>query len=313
MIGGARKYIYPLKHSKHHIVLISTTLFVSIVVIFFVYCMLALYKFQSTSSLLYDVTRVVPFPVAKAGPNYVSYESYLFELRHYIHYYQSQVQVNFGDQSGQEQLSSYKKQALQQVIDDAYVQQLANKYHVSVSSSEVNDEVSLVQNENRLGSNQKELENVLSEFWGWTLSDFKRELKLELLAQKVASKLDVSTNQEAQAVLAKLQQGGNFSKLAAQYSDDSSTKSNGGQFTVNTSQPSPNLPPQTMRTLENLQPGQISGVIYIGNALEIDKVVSRKGSNIQAAHILFNINSINTYVSPLEKSETPHVYIKHST
>ena len=52
--------------------------------------------FQSTSGFIYDVSLVVPFPVAKAGPNWVSYESYLFELRRNMHYYQTQQQANMG-------------------------------------------------------------------------------------------------------------------------------------------------------------------------------------------------------------------------
>src|SRR4051812_11846626 len=90
VLSSARKYIYPLQHSKHSIVRISLGLFVVGLITFLVICSLALYKFQSTAGFIYDVTRVLPFPVAKAGPRWVSYESYLFELRRNMHYYQSQ-------------------------------------------------------------------------------------------------------------------------------------------------------------------------------------------------------------------------------
>src|SRR5882724_6045919 len=88
VLSSARKYIYPLQHSAHRVVLISASLFIAVVVAFFTYCLLALYRFHTSSWFIYAVTQVMPFPVAKAGPHFISYESYLFELRHYIHYYQ---------------------------------------------------------------------------------------------------------------------------------------------------------------------------------------------------------------------------------
>src|SRR5258708_7164047 len=64
VIGSARKYIYPLQHSKHKIIIITTSLLIGGIVGFFGYCTVALYKFQSTSGFLYRVSQVVPFPVA---------------------------------------------------------------------------------------------------------------------------------------------------------------------------------------------------------------------------------------------------------
>ncbi|HSX23510.1 MAG TPA: hypothetical protein VLE74_00190, partial [Candidatus Saccharimonadales bacterium] len=117
VIGGARKYIYPLQHSKHRIILTTTILLIVGIIGFFSYCTLALYRFQSTSGFLYRVTQVVPFPVARAGGSFISYESYLFEVRHYKHYYESQLKLDFRTKEGQQQLTAFKKQALDKVIN----------------------------------------------------------------------------------------------------------------------------------------------------------------------------------------------------
>ena len=310
VLSRARKYIYPLRHSKHRIVLISMALLVTVVIAFFAYCGLALYKFQSTSGFIYGVTQILPFPVAKAGPSYVAYENYLFELRHYEHYYQTQQQVNFNSTAGKEQLTSFKKEAMRNVINNAYIKQLAIKNHVSVSDQELNNEVALVERQDNLGNNQKEFDTVLNQFWGWSLSDFKRELGEQMLAQKVVSKLDTATNDRASAALTALQNGADFSKVATQYSDDLTTKANGGQFGFSVDVNNRNVSAQTLETLFSLKPGQISGIVNIGSALEIDKVISNQNGNIQAAHILFNFQSINTYLQPLEKTEKTHIFIK---
>lgn len=309
LLRGSRKYIYPLKHTKHRVVVVSVSLLISAVVIFFAYTLLALYRFQDDSSFLYYVTQVIPFPVAKAGPDFVAYENYLFELRHYEHYYTTQQQISFSSTQGKQQLDAFKKQALDQVVQDAYVKQLASKYHVSVSNQEVNDEVTLLRQQNRLGSSDQEFADVLKEFWGWSVGDFKRELKSQLLAQKVVAKLDTSTYARANSVLQQLHQGADFSKLAAQYSDDVATKNNGGEYGFDVNQNSQNLSPQVAAELSNLKSGQVSDIINTGYTLEIVKAISVTNGKVRAAHIAFNLQSISTYVTPLENDQKPHYFI----
>ncbi|HVI60925.1 MAG TPA: hypothetical protein VM535_02070, partial [Candidatus Saccharimonadales bacterium] len=73
VLSSARKYIYPLQHSKHHVVRNSIIIIVSVLAVFLAGCGLALYKFQATNGFIYGVTTVVPFPVAKVGPSWISY------------------------------------------------------------------------------------------------------------------------------------------------------------------------------------------------------------------------------------------------
>ena len=99
ILKSARKYIYPLQHSKNKIILITTSIIIVFVIAFFTYCTLALYKFQSNSVFLYKVTQVIPFPIARVNGHFISYNNYLFELEHYIHYYQTQQKLNFNTTS----------------------------------------------------------------------------------------------------------------------------------------------------------------------------------------------------------------------
>lgn len=309
LLSSARKYIYPLKHTKHRVVTVSAGLLIAAVVLFLASTVLALYKFQSNSTFLYYVTQVIPFPVAKAGPSYVAYENYLFELRHYVHYYQTQQQVNFSAEAGKQQLTAFKKQALQQVVQDAYVKQLASKYHVRVSGQEVDDEVALLRTQNRLGSSDQQFSDVLKDFWGWSVTDFKRELKQQLLAQKVASELDSDTQTKAQSVLAQAHHGAKFATLAKKYSDDTATKNNGGAYGFAIGKNSRDLSPQVVDALFKLKPGQVSGLIDTGYAFEIVKVDSIENGKIQASHIMLNLKSIDTYVKPLAAQKKPHYFI----
>lgn len=309
VLSGARKFIYPLQHSKHHIVRISVALLVSVIIAFFAYSVVALYKLQTTSGFMYTVTKVVPFPVAKVGPSWVSYESYLFELRRNMHYYATQQKTDFKSKSGKDQLALLKTQALNQVIQDAYVKQLAAKNGVSVSSAQVNNQLQLLRNENRLGNSDRVFKEVLKEFWGWSEADFKQELRQQLLQQAVAVKLDTVTQTKAQAALVQLKGGADFAAVATQASDDANTKGSGGQYPQPITQNDRDIAPALTDALFKLNPGQTSGVVNAGYTLEILKVSEKTGNSVRASHIQFTIQPITTYTKPLEAKTPPKKFI----
>jgi len=308
VLRGARKYKYPLQHSKHRIVVISTGLLVLAIISFFVYACLALYKFQSSSAFMYRVTQVVPFPVARAGSHFVSYENYLFELRRYEHYYQTQQRVDFSSKDGKRQLNRYKPAAMDEVVQAAYVKQLASKNHVKVSAAEVNAEMEALQAQNQ--SNQQELADVTSNFFGWSIGDLKREISQELLAQKVSATMDTAAQSRAANVLSQLQGGADFTALVTQYSD-AADKANAGQYAdTSISEASTDVPPAVVRALEKLQVGQTSTVVQAGNSLEIVKLTGNANGKMQAAHISFKLTDIATYVAQYTKAHAVHKYIK---
>ena len=296
ILKDARKYIYPLKHPKHYIVRFSIFL-VSLGLVFFIaFSVVEIYVFQSSSDFIYGVSDIIPFPVAYSGTNYVTYRSYLFELRRNMHYFETQQQINFSQSINKNLLNHLKTESMNQVVLNYYVKKLAKKYNVSVSSKEVNSEISYFQNQNRLGSNLSVLQNVLDNFWGWSLSDFKSELSNELLQQKVVYKLDTQTVSTANAVYKQLINGSDFATLANQYSQDQNTKTNGGEYQGQILQSDRNLPPQVMAELFRLKVNEVSPIINTGYTLEILKVDSISGPAITASHIQFNLKSINNYI-----------------
>jgi hypothetical protein len=198
------------------------------------------------------------------------------------------------------------------VLDDAYVSELAAKNHVTVTNKQLNDQITIVREENRLGDNQAEFETVLKNYYGWNLNDFKRELKTQLLAQNLVSTLDKATHNKANTAYISLTKGTDFASLAQQVSDDASTKVNGGQYGFLISQNNVNVPPQVVTALYALKPGQYSKIINTGYSLEIDKNIALQGNQIQAAHIVFNFQDINNYLNPIKNQQKARVYISPS-
>jgi hypothetical protein len=309
VLKGARKYIYPLQHSKHRIVLITSIIVVTALVAFLIYCTAALYKLYQHNTFLYRVTQVVPFPIARVGDSFIEYENYLFELRHYIHYYQNQLERNFeGDD--RQQLVDRRQQALHDVINQAYIKKLAKENKVGVNNKEVEARIQVVRDQNRLGNNNKVLSDVLKNYWGWSISDFKRSLKMQILAEKVVAKLDTATRQKADTVLAQAKAGTDFGALAKQFSDDEPSKAAGGDFGGAITKSNPNIPPQVTEALFKLKPGEVSEVINTGNTLEILKVNQNDGTNVTAQHISFKLKNISEFIDPLKKKEPPKTYVK---
>lgn len=312
VLGGARKYIYPLQHSKHRIVILSTTLFLVAIFTFSAVTVLFLYRLQTTSGFMYQVTKVVPFPIARTGGTFISYENYLFELEHYIHYYENQQQLSFDTEAGKAQLESYKQRAIDKVINDAYIKMLAEEQGITVSDQEVDEQIRIAREQNRLGGSDEVFEDVLKEFWNWSVGDFRRSLKSEILEQKVIRANDTETENRAKEVQARLAAGEDFTALAKEYSEDISTKDNGGEFgLVNKS--NRNVSQQTVDTLYNLSEGQHSQIVVIpygtGYALAIIKNLEIKDNERRGAHIILPLKSLDEVLNDRKESQPYKLYM----
>jgi len=159
-------------------------------------------------------------------------------------------------------------------------------------------------------SSAQELADVTNKFFGWSINDLKRELTQELLAQKVAAKLDTTTEARAASVLKQVQGGADFATLSQQYSDNSD-KAGGGQYADTAiTMASTDVPAAVVRQLQVMQVGQVSGVIEAGTTLEIVKLTASNNGKMQASHISFNLTPISTYVARYEKIHPSHAYIK---
>jgi hypothetical protein len=315
VLKGARKYIYPLRHSKRRIVTVTLSVMIAAIIGMFIYCYFALYHYYQYNTFVYRVTQVVPFPIAKAGGNYVNYENYLFDIRHYVHYYETQQQLNFAG-ADHDQLIAYRKTALQNAINDAYIKQLAGKYQVSVSNKEVNNRLDEVRSQNRLGGNNKVFADVLRDYWGWSINDFKRTLKQQILAEKVSAKLDNTDTQRAVEVLSKAKNGGDFATLAKESSDDPSAKDNGGDYGFTITKTNPNIPPEVVNELFQLRPGQVSDLILASPviagqppSLQIVKMTGHNGDSVTAQHIVINLKDANVYIKQIAKTNPSHDYV----
>ena len=226
-----------------------------------------------------------------------------------MHYYETQQELDFNTDAGQKQLAEFRHRALDKVINNAYVKKLAKEHNVTVSGQEIEDQIAIVRGQNRLGDNQEVFEDVLRDFWGWSVDDFKRSLKDQLLSQKVVATLDTQTNARSTTAFGELQGGADFKAVAEKYSDDQITKANGGDFGFPVSKSNRDLSAITTDALFKLKPGAHSEIINIGYALEIVKANSEENGKILGAHILFNFKDISQYINDQKEKQPTKTYV----
>lgn len=312
VLSGARKYIYPLQHSKHRIVIWTTSLVILTILVFMSSTVYLLYRKQTSSGFMYQVTKVLPFPIARSGGMLVAYENYLFELRHYIHYYETQQKLSFETEAGQDQLASYKKRALDDVVNLAYTKMIAKEKGISVSSMEIDEQIRIAKEQKRLGSSEDIFEDVLREYWNWSIDDFRRSLSNELIVQKVTRALDSETEEKAKTALARLSAGEDFGAIAKEFSDEEVTRDAGGEFGL-VDPTNRNVSQQTVDTLLGLSVGQHSGITVTpyesGYALEIVKNLEDVGNGARGARIVFKLKDLNLYLNDLKDQKPYRLYI----
>jgi len=267
-----------------------------------------LYKFQSTSAFTYQVTRVLPLPFAKVGGSFVSYEEYLFELRHLVHFFEEKGGVDFESEQGAQQLQEEKKKIRDIIINNAYAKKIAREKGITVTDEEVANQIETLKKLGLLGSEQEVFEEVLRSNYDWSLDDFMRSIKQQLLNAKVAQALDPGVRQEADRVLAEIQSGKDFAVAAKEYSDDVGTKEGGGNLGVVDDNKA--YLPQEYEALTKLKPGEVSGVIVLDNGLAIVKHLGMEGEKIKAAHIVFKYKDLAEYLNDYKAKEPAKVYIK---
>lgn len=174
-------------------------------------------------------------------------------------------------EDGQARLAQMRRQVLDSMIEQVLIGQAATQEGMTISDEELE---AVIQQSIEEGGGQASFEEWLQTS-DLTYEDFKEEIRFQLLAQAIFERVTgsvpttaeqvharhilVHTEEEAQAILAQLQVGGDFVVLARERSQDENTKEAGGDLGFF---PRGQLiSPELEETAFALQPGQISEVV----------------------------------------------------
>lgn len=310
VLSGARKLIYPLAHSKHRVIVVSTILIVTALIVFTTYMTLALYRFQNSSDFTYRVTQAIPFPIARVGSTLVPYEHYLFDLRRYVYYYNNVENIDFNNPVYAPQLDDQKKRILQKVVNMEYVRQIAAQKDIMVTNQEVDARISTLREQNRLGNNDRVFEDTLRDFYNWDEQDFRRSIRNDILVSKVLAVIDTDARSKVNAAMEELNKGAEFGAVVASFSEDELTKASAGEIAGWIDPKDRNVLSEQAAVLAGIQVGQYSEPINVGYGFEVIKKLEEKDGRYRAAHIVVRFKSLDDALNETKSKRKATVYVR---
>lgn len=184
------------------------------------------YYSETESKLVNSVAGILSYPAAVVNGDVVKLSDYKIE-------YKAWKKVS-DDQGSLATDSQIKEDVLNKMIYGVLVDQLAAKYDIEVTKEEIQAEVETIAQE---FGDQQRLEEEVQNIFGWDMAEFeKRVVYQTVLNVKLQNELyDAEevwdeTRAEAKEVLEKIKEGEDFSQMAAQYSEDTGTKNQGGDL-----------------------------------------------------------------------------------
>lgn len=286
------------KSALHKLGLISAVMLCAFIIALGIFAS-GLYVFGLQGAWVDSTVKAVPVPVAFVNGHSVPYRDYMEDvssLRYYIANSQNQ------DTTKKPNDQDLKKIVLNRMVYDAVLYQAAQRYHVTVTQSELNRQL---QDIAAAAGSDKNIDKALQQLYGMSRAQFlnkvlKPNLTFQALGSAIASDkaLEETTKQKADEVLQKVKEGKtSFEDLAKQYSNDTTAPAGGdlGFFGKG----------QMVKEFEDaafaLKPGEISNLVKTQFGYHIIKVIEhvtdkKKGEQVSAKHILIQTPNADNYL-----------------
>jgi parvulin-like peptidyl-prolyl isomerase len=195
--------------------------------------------------------------------------------------------VDLNTDEGHAYLAQARQDVLQGLIDDVLIEQASPSLGVALTEEYLEQQVEA---DIVAGGGQEPFEEWL-QGTGQTRDDYKEMLRQWLIKEQVMEAVStgvgteaeqvhvrlikVDSEESAQQILTALQQGGDFAALVREHSLDLATKENGGDLGWF---PRGYVAPELEAAAFALQPGQVSGVIRLGEGYHIVQVIEREAA-----------------------------------
>lgn len=235
-----------------------------------------------------DVSSPTPTPEPPLAARVNGWPIYLADYEHELGRYEASLAaqgIDPGSPEGQAKLAQERDWILSVMIELVLTEQAAAAEGITVTDEEVNAYMQEMIAEN----GGAEAFKAKLEEWGETEEDAWQQVRMQLIGARMTQRIFdsvpttaehvharhilVYTAEEAERILAQLQASADFATLAQAYSQDTSTRENGGDLGF-----FPRgilVAPEVERAAFDLQPGQFSGVIASMLGFHIVQVVER--------------------------------------
>lgn len=193
VLKSGRKFKYPLQYSKHKLVIVTIVVAAIALIGSVIAGWFILYKAQTTSDVMYRLTKVVPLPVANIDGENVRYSDYLMIYKSSVRPIEQQTGSSFNEgEDSESRRNYYKRSALTEAEKYAYAEKLARENNITVSEKEIDDSF----NEHRkVGGTELSNESflrIVKDNFGLSEDEYRHMLKLSLLKKNVSVAIDAT-------------------------------------------------------------------------------------------------------------------------
>jgi len=312
ILAGGRRFKYPIQYARHRLVINAIIISIVAIIVLGVVGWWQLYLAQNTSTFVYNVTRVLPLPVANIDGQPVLYGDYLMRYRSDLHNLQQQGQVNLDSADGKRQEDYHKEKSMEAAIADAYGAKLAKQLNLSVSDTEIDTYLTTQRQSSDGVISQRTYDASILDILGWSPDEYRHVLSAELLRQKVAFAVDTAAKQLSDSIGTQVKvQGSDFQAIVK------STNALGGNQVV---YGAPGLVPNSNQdgglaaAASSLQKGQVSGVIKTtttaaGDGYYYIRLLDSNSTQVSYEYIEIPLTAFNNQLTSLQKANKITRYI----
>lgn len=310
ILAGGRRFKYPMQYARHRLVIVTTLLTIATLVIIGIFGWWQLYVAQSTNTLLYRVTQIIPVPVASVDGQWVRYSDYLMYYNSSIHFLQKSEQLNLNSEDGKRQAAFQKRQNLDIAIRNAYAAKLAKQLDIKVTPEQLkrtNEEHLTMAN----GPISQETYNASTmSLLGWTPDEEQRSTKNQLLKNNVAYAIDEKALQKVDKAAHLLQTPDpDFGKVASELGGEGDAKVTAGTLGL---VPLINNDGGLTDAARKLNKGEVSSVIRstTGDGYYFVKLLEKNDTQLSYAYLKIPLTEFDERLAALRKAGKVHEYIK---
>ena len=218
ILAGGRRFKYPVQYGRRKLVINTILISLAAILLTVVFGWLQLYSAQNSSGFMYQVTRVLPLPVARVDGHPVRYSDYLMQYRGSIHFSENIEGLDLDNENGEQMKNYYKRLALDNAIIEAYAEKLAAESDIKVSNDEVEKLLEVHMSADGQQVSRKAYTAAIDEMYGWSEDEYLRTLERQLLRQKVSVAIDGDAKALKDKLEAELKSdGSNFEAVAGKY------------------------------------------------------------------------------------------------
>lgn len=310
VLAKGRKFKYPLQWTRHRVIISTILIALVVFAIIITGGWLALYRIGMTDDLLFNVTKVLPLPVASVDGEDVRFSDYLMLYRSSMISIERQSGGQIDESSYDTLRNEYKRTALTEAEKYTYAIKLAREQNITVSNEEISKEFTRHLSIGGAERSEEGFIKIIKDNFGLDKSEYERMLYLSLIKSKVEQAIDKTASATAAQVESLLASNGNDYQAVAEQLGDAIIYEETGGLVDNK-----NIDGGRASEATKLEPGQSSGkfISTNGDGYYFVKLIKKTNTEVNFVSIKVPFTEFTKQFTSLEQDGKISEYIDLAT